>query len=230
MNKGNYVFINLMPYRQEIKKEQIKQFSLHMAVYAIISCFVLFIMYSTFSVEIDKQLTRNKYLTDSIRKLDVEIKEIANLQSEISNTLAKRKVVENLQVNRSDSVNMLNDLSLYIPDGVELTSLIQSNDKVNIIGVTNSNNKISNYMTNLAKTKTFMSPQLTQVTSNSQVASGGNLTQVKSNFGLILTLRSKVEEKPVVTPKSTKRVEEKEYSSNLERSIEAFRKERIRVQ
>lgn len=231
MNKGSYIFINLMPYRQEIKKEQIKQFSLHMAVYAIISCFVLFVTYSTFGVEIDKQELRNKHLADAVRKLDVEIKEIATLQSQITTTLEKRKVVEDLQVNRSDSVNMLNDLSLHIPDGVELTSLVQTNDKINIVGVTNANNKISNYMTNLSKTKTFINPQLTQMISNTQVAKGTNLTQIKSTFGLILTLRSKNIDPPVVVSKGNSKKEPKKvYSSNLERSIDAFRKDRIRVQ
>lgn len=168
-NKG-YIFINLLPYREQIRKEQIKQFSLLMGFFAAIAAFIVFVMYSAFSLEIESQNSRNEYIQKQNKKLDNDIKSIASLKDEIKDTLAKRKVVENLQINRSDSVNILNAISLQLPEGMTLKSVVEEDDKVvqgqtkiTIVGTTISNNKVSNYMTALASTDIFVNPELVEV-------------------------------------------------------------------
>lgn len=163
MNTKNYIFINLLPYREKRKKEQTKQFILLMAFFALVSVFVLFVTYSYFSVNLDNQNARNDFISKRNKKLDDDIKAISTLRNEIRETLAKRRVVEELQVNRSDSVGILNDISLQLPEGMTLKSIAQNGNKITLTGSTNSNNKISNYMTNLSNTSTFINPELVEV-------------------------------------------------------------------
>jgi type IV pilus assembly protein PilN len=163
-NKG-YLFVNLLPYREQIKKEQIKQFSLLMGLFAIVASFILFLIYSLISLEVDAQKSRNQYIETQNKKLDQDIKSIASLKDEIKETLAKRKVVEDLQVDRSDAVSILNALSLQLPEATTLKSISQSNQKITIVGTTTSNNKVSSYMTNLSNTDVFINPELIEVKS-----------------------------------------------------------------
>jgi type IV pilus assembly protein PilN len=195
MNTKNYIFINLLPYREKRKKEQTKQFILLMAFFALVSVFILFVTYSYFSVNLDNQNSRNDFISKRNKKLDDDIKAISNLRNEIRDTLAKRRVVEELQVNRSDSVGILNDISLQLPEGMTLKSIAQNGNQITLTGSTNSNNKISNYMTNLSNTSTFINPQLVEVraarTEMRRTAGQAVQEQTISDFTLNVYLKPK---------------------------------------
>jgi type IV pilus assembly protein PilN len=198
MDNNGYMFFNLLPYREQIKKEQIKQFSLLMGFFAIIAGVLIFIIYSAIAFGIESQESRNKYITEQNQKLDRNIKEISTLKDEIKDTLAKRKVVENLQINRSDSVNILNTIALQLPDGMTLKSIKEVDDKLTIIGTTISNNKVSNYMTNLAASNIFINPELIEVKATQIVTKKQN-ARVKddqniSEFTIVVYLKPKVTE------------------------------------
>ena len=190
-NKG-YIFINLLPYREKIRKEKTKQFSLFMALFALAGGAVIFMLSSFINMEIDAQKSRNDFIQKENTKLDNDIKSIAQLKDQIKETLAKRKVVENLQVNRSDAVSLLNEISNQLPEGVTLKSVNQVDDKVTIVGNTQSNNKVSNYMTNLASTTFFMNPELVEIKAvqvaakkqNAKVGDDQNISEFTMNVYL----------------------------------------------
>lgn len=163
LNNNGYTFINLLPYREKIKKEKIKQFSFLMGLFTLLTIFIIFIIYSSLSLEIEQQKLRNNYIAQQNKKLDQNIKEIVTLKEEIKETLEKRKVVEDLQINRSDMVSILNSISQQLPEGVTLKKVTQLDKKVTLTGFTLSNNKVSNYMTNLAKTDIFVNPELVEI-------------------------------------------------------------------
>ena len=163
LNNNGYTFINLLPYREKIKKEKIKQLSFLMGLFTLLTMFIIFIVYSSLSLEIEQQKLRNNYIIQQNKKLDQNIKEIATLKEEIKETLEKRKVVEDLQINRSDMVSILNSISQQLPEGVTLKKVSQLDKKVTLTGMTLSNNKVSNYMTNLAQTDIFVNPELVEI-------------------------------------------------------------------
>lgn len=200
MDKKGYLFINLMPYREAIRKEQIKQFSMLMGFFAIVAGFMVFMAYSAVSLRIDAQNSRNSFIKKANKALDAKIKDISGLRDEIKTTLNKRKVVEDLQANRSDAVNILNEVANRLPDGMTLTEIKQSGDLVMISGTATSNNKVSNYMEALASTDVFENPTLTEVkaikiSSNKKMATVGD-DQNLSEFTIMVGLkRSSVVEK-----------------------------------
>ena len=153
MEQNGYVFINLLPYRERNKKEKITQIVMYLSFYVIVAITLLIVAYSYVSLEIDNQRDRNSYIEKENKKLDDIIKSIAELKDNIKQTLEKRKVVEVLQVNRSDAVNLLNKIANVLPEGTSLKSVTQKEesgaDKITIIGITQSNNKVSEYMTAL---------------------------------------------------------------------------------
>jgi type IV pilus assembly protein PilN len=193
-----YILINLLPYRDKIKKEQIRQFSLLMIIFAAVAIFINSILYSILILETDAQNSRNEYIINKNKKLDEDIKAIAGLRDEIKATLAKRKVVENLQANNSDSVNILNNIATQLPDGMALKNVSEKDNKITIIGNTLSNNKVSTYITNLISTDFFTNPELVEIKSI-QIQSKKQNAKVKddqniSEFTLNVYIKQKDDE------------------------------------
>ena len=176
IQKG-YVFINLLPYREKNKREQLQKVITYLTMFALVAIAGLILSYSLISYQIDNQKNRNTYIEKENIKLDNKIKEIAELKDSIKQTIEKRKVVEVLQVNRSDAVNLLNNLSNLLPEGTSLKSVVQKNedgrDKITIIGITQSNNKISAYMTALEGAG-YMNPSLVETKAVQNISKKSN--------------------------------------------------------
>lgn len=194
-NRG-YVLINLMPYREKIKQQKIKMVVGTMSGFIFLSLLLLVALYSLISLQIDNQIERNDFINKENKKLDANIKEISNLKEEIKQTLAKRKVVEDLQVDRSDVVNILNIISNQLPEGMSLKSIKQTNNILTIIGLTQSNNKVSNYMINLESANFFTKPELVEIKSvqNPTKKQGAKVAddQSYSEFIIKITIKSKL--------------------------------------
>lgn len=207
-NTKGYVLINLMPYREKIKSQKIRNLSILLGAFAGLSAAFVFAAYSLVSLEVDFQGQRNNFIVEENKKLDADIKEIATLKEDIKQTLAKRKVVEDLQVDRSDVVNILNIVSNQLPDGASLKSVKQTDAKITIVGLTQSNNKVSNYMTNLEATNFFTNANLIEIKAIQNPAKKANAKvsddQTISEFTIEIMVKTKVQ--PVEDKKSTKNV------------------------
>ncbi len=161
-NKG-YIVINLLPYREKIKKQKIQQFLGIVVLFAVAAFGVVLAGSGYLSVQESNQTARNTFMEKQNAELDEQIVEIGTLKETIAETLAKRRVVESLQVNRSDGVNILNELSIQMPEGIKLSSVTQSGNKITIVGNTSSNSKISTYMTALEDTPVFKDAQILEI-------------------------------------------------------------------
>ena len=163
--KKGYVVLNLLPYKEKLKKDGIRSFSFLMSFFGIAGIVFVSLIHSYYSLTIESQEERNKKLTEVNKKLEIDIKEIATLKEQIKETLEKRQVVEKLQVNRSDGVNVFNELSRSLPEGVVLKAIKRTGDKVNLVGLTQSSSKVSNYVINLDATSVFDKPEIVEVKS-----------------------------------------------------------------
>ena len=209
-NKRGFVFVNLMPFREQIKKDQMKQFYMILGFFSLIAVLFTFVTYSFVNVKIDNQQARNSYMKKENEKLDTEIKEISNLQAEINDTLGKRKVVEGLQVNRVDAVNIVNEVATQLPEGMKITSVTSKvngkNDVVTVKGTTNSNNKVSAYMTQLVDSNVFVDPRLIEIKANDVVVDKkknvANQSVVDSSFQIDVVLKEAIDEEMEVSKSS----------------------------
>ena len=155
--------INLLPHRSERRKELQKQFIILAALTALIGGIVWFLGHSYLERQINIQDRRNKFLETKIAELDKKIAEIKKLREQTQALLARKRVVETLQSNRTESVRLLDQLVRQLPEGVHLKSIKQSGKNVSVIGYATSNARVSTLMRNFDASPWLESPKLIEI-------------------------------------------------------------------
>lgn len=155
--------INLLPWRAERRKLRQKEF-LTMVGFAVIAAIAIaFLISSYYGAQITGQNARNDYLRDQIKQVDKQISEIKLLDEKKSRLLARKAVIEQLQANRSKMVHLFDSLVRTIPDGVVLTSVKQTGDKLTLQGRSQSNARVSTYMRTLEGAGWMTKPELSVI-------------------------------------------------------------------
>jgi len=162
------ILINLLPHREAARKRRREGFFIALGAAVVAGLLVAGAVYLWFAAQIADQQDRNAVLQKEITKLDAQIKEVANLQAEIAALRARQQAVEDLQADRNLPVHLLTELSTQLPDGVYLSSLKQANEVVTITGVAQSNERVSEFLRNLAyNSKWLTRPELVEIVAGS---------------------------------------------------------------
>lgn len=155
--------INLLPHREIRRKQQQQQFFIALGLVAGVGAALAYGGYYLLGNEYDEQVSRNKYLTEEIAKVDKDLAEITRLKEETNSLLARKGVVETLQSNRSETVHLLDQLVRQLPDGMYLRSVKQQGAKVAINGVTQSQARVSTLMRQLESSQKLGNPVLVEI-------------------------------------------------------------------
>ena len=183
--------INLLPHREIRRKRQQQHFFIMLGVVAAIGVAVWFVVsYIYLAGQLTDQEARNKYLQDEIAKLDKQIAEINKLKEQTAALLERKRVVEELQTNRSEVVHLLDQLVRQLPEGLYLKAVKQNGSRVTINGYTQSQARVSTLMRNLESSPYLEGPGLVEVkatqvggTRTNEFTLNVNLTRPKSNDG-----------------------------------------------
>jgi len=152
--------LNLLPWRDQRRKEQDRQLlSIAVGTWLLMGL-VIFYAYLHVSGLIENQQKRNEFLVKETTKLDEEIKEIRELQAARSALLARMRVIQQLQMDRTQIVHLFDDLVRKLPEGAYLTSLKQAGPLITLTGNAQSNARVSAFMRNLDASEWFTKPDL----------------------------------------------------------------------
>lgn len=182
------ILVNLLPHRAEKRKRRKQAFFTMMGVSALGGAFVAFLGYGYLQQMVSNQQERNTFLTAEIAKLDEEIKDVQTLQAEIEALQARQKAVQDLQSDRNTPVHLLNELVKQLPDGIYLSSVKQEGQYVTLIGVAQSNERISELLHNTANKSDWLEkPELLE--SKASVIGVGSAQKRLFEFGIKLALK-----------------------------------------
>jgi len=152
--------INLLPWREMRRKEQDRQLlSIGVGAWVLMGL-VIFYAYMHVSGLIENQKKRNEYLQGEIKKVEEEIKEIRELQAARSALLARMRVIQQLQQDRTQVVHTFDDLVRKTPEGVYFENLKQKGKEIVLKGNAQSNARVSALMRQLEASEWFMNPDL----------------------------------------------------------------------
>jgi len=127
-------------------------------------------------------------LQTDIKKFDEQIKDIAGLETEIAALRARQQAVEDLQADRNMPVHLLTDLVSQLPEGVYISSMSQAGQTVNLLGVAQSNERVSELLRNLSSKSVWLTrPELIEIVAGSVALTPRDQRRV-SNFNIRVSL------------------------------------------
>lgn len=152
--------INLLPWREELRQEQKKQFGILTVLMMFLAASIFGLIHLQMVTKIDYQLSRNKFMSGEISKLDEEIAEISELRKVRRSLVERMEVIQDLQRSRPSIVHLFTEIVKTVPNGVYLESLTQTGDNLLMNGQAESNARVSTYMRNLDASDWLKAPNL----------------------------------------------------------------------
>lgn len=158
------ILINLLPHREVARKRRKDLFNVSLGLSALAGGLLAGLIFLWFQTQISSQQGRNQLLQTEIKKFDVQIKDIAGLEAEIAALRARQQAVEDLQSDRNLPVHLLTELVRQLPEGVYVSSMRQDGQNVALLGVAQSNERVSELLRNLGNNSPWFSrPELVEI-------------------------------------------------------------------
>ena len=173
--------INLLPYRAARRQNQILQ---HIAVFLVVvsvaaaGIFIADLFKTSELTSLEDEFSELKAQNDILRIKIGKIKDFDKLREDVERKL---ELVDQLQQGRFYSLLTLSGLADLIPENVWLSEIKDSNGKLSIRGMGESNKAVANFMRALDESDQFSDIRLQTITRNN----AGNVP-VRS-FSLSLT-------------------------------------------
>ena len=172
--------INLLPWREEQRQEQTRQFATVTVLSLILTAAVVFVVHVTFANQIDHQKFRNKMLQDEIKTLDASLKQIETLEETKAQLLARMDIIQSLQQQRPQIVHLFDDFVRTVPEGIYLNTIQQQGKQLTIKGVAESNGRVSAYMRNIDASGWMATPKLKVIQTKKGTLRSSDFTIVTS--------------------------------------------------
>ena len=170
--------INLLPWREQERKVRRREFMVAAGGAVIASIVVLGLGKLLYTGWTNAQNEKNKILKNEIVKLDAQIADIQDLENRKQRLVARMEIIERLQRKRPEIVHLFDEIVKTVPEGVYLTAIRQTGNKLEIHGVAQSSTRVSTFMRNIDSSVWMDNPVLQVVESAKESATGG------SNFTL----------------------------------------------
>jgi type IV pilus assembly protein PilN len=168
--------INLIPWREAQRKQKRQEFIVGSVIALAAAGAITLLVNLQMQSAIDYQGQRNQYLKDEIGKLDKQIAEIQELDARKQALLARMQVIEQLERSRAEVVHLFDQLVRTLPDGVYLTSVKQTQRRIQVKGMAQSSTRVSNYMRNIDASEWLADPSLAILETKGSGDAGSDFT------------------------------------------------------
>jgi len=165
--------INLLPWREEKRKQQQKDFVGAIGLGVVVTVVIFILVYMQIEGMKTHQLGRNSVLNDEIRLVDKKITEIKDIEQKKRKLLTKIDVIQTLQESRPQIVHLFDELAKSTPEGIFLTKFNQTESNLSFTGKAQSNARVSAYMRAIDASPWLESPVLKVIKGQAKKKSTG---------------------------------------------------------
>ncbi|CAA9890897.1 Pilus assembly protein PilN [Candidatus Methylobacter favarea] len=162
--------INLLPWREELRKQKKQIFLNAIGLAVLMTIAVLGMVYMYIEGLEEYQEQRNKLLQDEIALVDKKIVEIKSIEEKKSKLLAKIELLQKLQKSRPEIVHLFDEIPKTTPDGVFLTKVIQTGTELAFTGKSQSNARVSAFMQAIEASPWLQKPTLDVIQTPAQAS------------------------------------------------------------
>jgi len=152
--------INLLPWRDLERKRKRQEFMFSAVGAIVVALLVGLLLRFQYDAQISHQNDRNQYLQSQIEVLDHQIAEILDLEQQRKRLSDRIEVIQKLQSSRPEAVHLFDQLVRLLPDGIYLTSVKQTDRRIQIKGVAESSTRVSAFMRNIDGSEWLKDPSL----------------------------------------------------------------------
>lgn len=184
--------INLLPWREELRKEKLKEFGQLLAFFAIIAGVIWGLGHWYEAQMIDYHHGRNKFVEEQTVLLDKKIKEIEELEKEKQRLLDRMLAIEQLQGNRPLIVRFFDELITSLPEGVSVNTITQSGNNITITGEAQSYARVASFMRDLEASDWLAAPKLDVIQGTD--TQGMRISTFTLKFNQVIPTTSEAEE------------------------------------
>jgi type IV pilus assembly protein PilN len=188
--------INLLPWRDEERKERKLKFLIALGGSAVAACLVAFVGYLLMDSMVSAQEARNAKLAEEIVILDKQIEKINSLEAEKARFIARMEVIEKLQRSRPEIVHIFDEIAKQLPDGVYLTAITQTGTRLKFEGVAQSSTRVSNFMRNIEASSYLKNPDLELVETKKNNVTGASFVLYADQSGAAEETEPETKAKP----------------------------------
>ena len=178
--------VNLLPWREKQRQHQKQQYLAGLLAVAAIVGLIFWFIGQAIDQQINNQNSRNQYLEREIAILDAQIGEIKTVKEKKSAIEQRMALIEQLQASRNIAPIVFDELAKLVPPGVAFETMTRTNNRIEIEGVSDSNNRLSDFMRAFENSKVFVAAELSTIKSDSSTA------RAISNFTLTFSINTNV--------------------------------------
>jgi len=174
--------INLLPWREERRKELLNEFLIMLGLVALFAALTVGIVHFYHSQLIERQNTRIGYIDKRIKEVDKKITEIKELEKQKESLLSRMRAIESLQRDRPLIVHLFDELVKSLPDGLSIVNLKQDGPKITITGEAQSNARVSSFMRKIERSEWIKGAKLKVIKESNK--GEGSTTKTVNEFML----------------------------------------------
>lgn len=155
--------INLLPWREKLRERQKQAYLALLGGISLLMVLLVLGVGEFLDTMINNQKIRNQFLEKEIAILDAKIGQIATIKKQKESIEKRISLIKQLQEHRNVSPIVLDELAKIVPGGIAFRKLVRKENAIELQGVSESNNRLSEFMRRLDNSKVFISSEISSV-------------------------------------------------------------------
>ncbi|MFT5276655.1 MAG: type IV pilus assembly protein PilN [Glaciecola sp.] len=172
--------VNLLPWREAQRQRHKKQYITSLVAISVAVLLVFWMLGEVIEQQVRNQNSRNNFLEQQIGVLDTQIERIKDIRSTKSEIAQRMALIEQLQISKNVSPIVFDELTRIVPAGVSFEKMSRNGNLIEIVGISESNNRLSSFMRNLEQSEVFTSGELSSITAD--VSTSNAVSDFKLTF------------------------------------------------
>jgi type IV pilus assembly protein PilN len=178
--------INLLPWRESRRADNKKNYLTLLAALVLIATGLMFAAGNVLDKMTDNQNYRNNFIEQQTALLDQQIEQIKNIKKDKEAIEQRMALIEQLESSRNAVPIVLDELVRLVPHGLSFRSFSRQGNLIEILGVSESNNRLADFMRQLQDSSVFSSGELSSIKADTSAL------EAVSDFKLTFTINPSV--------------------------------------
>jgi type IV pilus assembly protein PilN len=178
--------INLLPWRESRRVDHKKNYLTLLFVLALSAIGLMFASGNVLEKMIDNQNYRNNFIEQQTALLDQQIEKIKNIKKDKEAIEQRMALIEQLESSRNAVPIVLDELVRLVPHGLSFRSFSRQGNLIEVLGVSESNNRLADFMRQLQESTVFSSGELSSIKADTSAL------EAVSDFKLTFTINPSV--------------------------------------